>query len=85
MSCPAYVFTLEYQSGVALDSSIFTFDANLYTLTTLSSDLLKADTYPLRLSVRYEGDPDHYTKYDALDFHVVLIDPCIDDDLTISP
>ena len=55
-----------------------------YEFETFSNDILKAGTYPLRLSVRYEGEPTHYTNTNTLDFVVQLVNPCIAADLTIS-
>ena len=57
--CPAFLFTLTTQAGSAPDATIFTYSAS--SLTTLSTDLTQASTYPLRLTVRYTGDPAHYT------------------------
>ena len=47
-----------------------------YEFETFSNDILKAGTYPLRLSVRYEGEPTHYTNTNTLDFVVQLVNPC---------
>ena len=54
-------------------------------MTTFSEDIEKAGTYPLRLSVRYDGDPAHYTNVKTLDFSVELVNPCIEAELTIDP
>ena len=54
-------------------------------MKTKSDDLSKADTYPLRLIVRYDGDATHYTNVGTFDFDVELVNSCIAADLTINP
>ena len=41
-----------------------------------------ADMYELKLTAKFEGDI--YTKMDELDFTVLLVDPCLDAQLTIA-
>ena len=79
--CPVFLFSLTDQSGTTPDATIFTFSAD--TLTTSSTDLSQANTYPLRLSVRYTGDQTHYIITDELDFDMVLVNPCIAATLTV--
>ena len=62
---------------------IFSYDSDLSQFTTYNEDIANADTYPLRIKVRYEGEPTHYTTFGTLDFNVVLVDPCITADLTL--
>ena len=47
--------------------------------------MTQAGTYPLRLHARHAGDPAHYTTFATLDFVVILVDPCIEAELTINP
>ena len=47
-------------------------------------DLAKAGTYPLRLSVRYDGDAAHYTVFGQKDFTITLVNPCIAATLTVN-
>ena len=68
----------------AIDGSIFNFNSGSNEFKTQTDDLLKAGTYSLRLTVRYDGDALHYTNTDTLDFNVELVNPCIAADLTID-
>ena len=68
--CPSFVFAVTDQAGQAIDSSIFEFDSGSNELKTETDDLTKANTYPLRLTVKYDGDATHYTNVGTLDFNV---------------
>ena len=59
-NCPGYLFSVTDQSGNEIDSSIFTFDEESSTLETFSSELAQVDSYPLRLTAVFDGDPVDY-------------------------
>ena len=80
--CPPLIFEVTDQADQPIDGSVFEFDPNSNELETDSDDLSKAGPYPLRLTVRYDGD---YTNVGTLDFDVTLVNPCIRADLTIDP
>ena len=84
VNCPAYLFTFTDQSNAAIDGAIFTYDEPNLEFETASTDLAKAAAYPLRLSVRYDGDAAHYTTFGQKDFTITLVDPCIAATLTVN-
>ena len=84
VNCPAYLFTFTDQSNAAIDETVFTYDEPNLELEISSVDLAKAAAYPLRLSVRYDGDASHYTVFGQKEFTVTLIDPCVAATLTVN-
>ena len=60
-NCPGYLFTVTDLSGNEIDPSVFVFDEKSSSLETFSSELDQAGPYPLRLTVRFDGDPSDYS------------------------
>ena len=83
-NCPSYVFSFTDQSNAAIDGTVFTYDEPNLEFETYSANLAKAGQFPLRLKVRYDGDPTHYTNFGQLDFDVTLVDTCIAATLTVN-
>ena len=84
VNCPAYLFTFTDQSNAAIDGTVFTYDEPNLEFETASTNMTKAAVYPLRLSVRYDGDTAHYTVFGQKDFTITLVDPCIAATLTVN-
>ena len=84
-NCPEYLFTVEQLSGTVHEPHVFTYDAAASRMRVFSETPGQDGTYAMRLTVRYEGDPTHYTQFGSLDFDLnILIPPCDDVDLTIE-
>ena len=82
LSCGSLDWTFENTVGGTPDSIVFTFTSSTtHTITIQTSDLSKANTYNLRVTVSFSSYPAITA---SKDFDVVVQDPCGAATLTIA-